>query len=674
MKYSILSAIVITAAMPVFASVETVLSADTVSAEEENVYDLGDFVIKQRKIGKMGLNGPETGFQLNQTELCRAACCNLGESFTTNASVDVNYADPATGARQIKLLGLSGSYVQMLTENLPAFRGAAMPYAFRYIAGPWMKSIRVSKGCSTVKNGYESITGQINVEYLKPDDDPSINVNGYIDNELRMEVNADANFHVAPGLSTIVLAHFEDRYYNHDSNHDGFVDMPDIRQVNVMNRWKYVSDKYIFHGGLSYINEKSRAGQIGKHITAENPYLITLGTDRYDGYMKHALILNHEHNTNIALAGNLSMHQLRSGFGKKSYCVNEKGAYAQLMFETEFTEAHSLSTGLSLNYDYLGQHLDVPAVTMGNSYIRDRETVSGVYAQYTFKLHDKLTAMAGVRGDYSTINGFFVTPRFNVKYNPIEILSLRASAGKGFRSVHPWAEFNYLLASGRTMVVENIHQEEAWNYGINAELKIPIGPRYLTISADYFRTDFRNQAVVDYDSYPGVLAIANLDGKSYSNVYQAEATYDFDFGLGLTMAYRYNDVKMSYNGNLIEKALTSRYKALFTASYKTPLELWQFDATFVMNGGGRMPAPYKLPDGSMSWDNTFPAFPSLNIQVTRWFRHFSIYLGGENLTNFKQKNPIINAADPWTPAFEPTVVWGPTSGAMVYVGIRYNIK
>lgn len=634
--------------------------------------DLDEFVVVKRKAGVSGLTGPETGFSLSRTELFRAACCNLGESFTTNPSVDVDYADPATGAKQIKLLGLAGQYVQMMTENLPAFRGAAMPYAFRYIPGPWMKSIRVSKGSSTVKNGYEAITGQIDVEYLKPQDEEKVNLNAYIDSELKSELNADANFHLGRGLNTEVLGHYEDRYMNHDANDDGFADMPRVRQLNFQNRWNYFSDKYIMHAGVGFVDERSRAGQI--HGNHDVPYCINLDTRRYDAYMKHAFIIDRERNANIAFAGNFSMHELDASYGRKLYDVNEKSVYAQLMYEADFTDAHNLSAGLSLSHDYLGQNVKTRNDAEGSRRINEKETTAGAYAQYTFKAGDMLTAMAGVRGDYSTEFGWFATPRLNVSYSPWDMVTFKGSAGKGWRTVHPWAEFNYLMASGRELVVEELRQEEAWNYGLSAEFRIPAVNSDIKVNAEYFHTDFKRQAVTDYDSRPGVILIADLKGKSYSNTFQIDASYDFSFGLSATVAYRLNDVKTTYGGRLMEKALTSRYKTLCSLSYKTPLELWQFDATFVLNGGGRMPAPYMLSDGEMSWGERFPAFPSLNVQVTRWFRHFSIYVGGENLTNFRQKNPVVGSGDPWSREFDPTVIWGPVSGAMVYAGIRFSFR
>lgn len=646
--------------------------ADTTSLQE-----LDEFVFTKKKRGTMKSLGVENNYLINQTELFKAACCNLGESFTTSPSVDVSYSDAATGARQIKLLGLSGTYVQMMTESMPSFRGAALPYGFRYVPGPWMKSISVSKGSSTVKNGYESITGQINIEYLKPQDEPGFTANAYFDSDLKLELNAEGNIHIKDGLSTELLAHFEDRFGVHDGNDDGFADMPDIRQINLNNRWQYRAGRYIFHGGLSMINEKSAAGQTSGHnhydSPAADPFLIDLYTRRYEGYMKHAYFFDPNRNGNLAFIGSLNMHQLDASFGRKGYNVNEKGAYAQLMYETNLGDPHNLSVGLNFNYDYLGQRIKtVQDAYKGHENVKEREAVAGAYAQYTFTYNDKLIIMAGLRGDYSSLYKWFVTPRFNVKYSPVNRLNLRGSVGKGFRTVHPWAEYNNLLASGRTMVVEMLKQEEAWNYGVSADYTQNFGNHKLILNAEYFYTDFKSQAVVDYDSAPGYLTIAQLKGKSYSHTFQADLTWESPFGLSVTGAYRLNDVKSTYGGVLLEKPLTSRYKALVTASFSTPLELWQFDVTFQMNGGGRMPAPYALPDGNMSWGPRFKAFPQLNLQVTRWFRHFSIYAGGENLTNFKQKNPIAWSSSPWSGYFDPTMVWGPIHGSMAYIGIRFN--
>lgn len=622
-----------------------------------------------RKPGTSRLAGAVNGIAMNKDELFKAACCNLGESFTTNPSVDVAYNDATTGARQIKLLGLSGTYVQMLTENLPNFRGAAIPYALGYVPGPWMKGIQVSKGCASVKNGYESITGQINVDYLQPEDEQQVEVNLFGDTKSRIEANADANVHLSDRWATEILLHHENIIKNHDDNGDGFYDMPDREQYNVQNRWVYKGKSYIFHGGLGALKEIRTSGQDEEHVHSDDIYRIKLHTNRYEGYMKHAFILNHEHGTNIAFMSSASMHQLNARYGNKLYDLNEKNLYGSLMFETNFYTQHNLSLGLSFNHDYLGQNEG------RNKGQNEKETTPGAYAQYTYTLGTKLTAMAGVRFDHSSLYGNFFTPRFHVKYSPVDAISIRLSAGKGYRTVFGMAEYNYLLASGRNLnISKSLKQEEAWNYGLSTAFYIPMFGKTLKLNAEYYYTDFRNQAVVDYDANKEFISIYNLIGKSYSHTFQIDASYPLLKGLEITAAYRLNDVKCTYDygKTLKEKPLTSKYKALFTASYKTPLGLWQFDATVQLNGGGRNPEPYQLADGSRSWSPRFHSFEQVSAQVTRWFRHWSIYVGGENLTGFKQKTPIYGASNPWGSDFEPTLVWGPVEGRMFYAGVRVH--
>ena len=633
--------------------------------------ELDDFELIKKRSGTSTLGGPEIGFKVNQTELFRAACCNLGESFTTNPSVDVSYTDAATGSKQIKLLGLSGNYVQLLAENLPNFRGAARPYALRYVPGPWLKSISVSKGSSNVKTGFEAMSGQIDVEYLKPQDPEGVVLNAYFDSQLKLELNADANFHISPTLNTEILGHFEDRFMSHDSNHDGFTDMPDIRQFNFQNRWNMFLPSYIMHAGIGVLNEKSLAGQLTHHSGShdDNLYKIDMKTQRYEAYMKHAFILDKSHNSNIAWMSNASFHKLDALYGIKGFDVDEWNVFSQLMFESDFNERNNFSGGISYNYDYLDQNLLMTPTTPQK--IKEKETTMGGYVQYTWKPSEKFTLMGGIRGDWSSLYKWFFTPRFNLRYSPIESLTFKVSAGKGYRSVFAWAEYNYLLASSRALVIENLNQESSWNYGFNIEYRLPINAETLRFSTEYYYTHFNRQVIVDYES-PHVLTIGNLDGKSFSHTFQIEASYESSFGLSATAAWRLNDVKTTYNGVLLEKPLNSLYKGLLTVSYSTPMDIWQFDVTLQVNGGGRMPAPYKLNDAEWSWSERFPTYPMLNFQATRWFRHFSIYAGAENITNYRQKNPIIGSSDPWGPDFDSTLVWGPIDGIMFYAGIRFN--
>lgn len=658
---------------------------DFVLAENTDM-DIDICVVEKRR----GLLKPrftvENSDMISAVELTRAACCNLGESFTTNPSVDVSYSDAATGARQIRLLGLSGTYVQMLTENVPNYRGASAPYGLGYVPGPWMHSIQVSKGASSVKNGYESITGQINIEFKKPQSDPSLHVNLFTATNGKYEANADGNIHLSRRLSTAVLAHYEDASMEHDRNKDGFMDMPKLRQYNLQNRWAWMGDRYIFQAVVKGLKEDRTSGQTehgGRghqvHVGNErNPlYRIGIETDRYETFVKNAYIFNKERNANVALILAGSLHKMRADYGKDAYEVDQKNGYASLMFESDFGAHHSLSIGASLNYDDYDEMFPVNRLggdaTAREEHGNSSETVPGAYVQYTFRWDDRWTIMGGMRVDHSDEYGTFYTPRAHVKFAPSPVFSLRASIGKGYRTSHPLAENNFLLASGRQVFMSaGSFQEEAWNYGASAAFNIPLFDKNLSLNAEYYYTDFLHQMVVDWDTDVHAIAFTDLQGDSYSHTIQVEATYPIFRGFTLTGAYRWTDARTTYGGKLLRRPLTGRYKGLLTASYQTPLELWQFDITLQLNGGGRMPTPYEHSDGTFSWGPRYGAFEQLGAQITRTFRHWSIYVGGENLTDFRQKRPIVGASDPWGRNFDATMVWGNVEGIMGYIGVRFN--
>lgn len=639
--------------------------------------ELQEVVVSERRAGTISSRTSVLQTQkITYDELCRAACCNLAESFETNPSVDVSYADAATGARQIKLLGLSGTYVQMLTENYPNFRGAASLYGLDYVPGTWMESIQVSKGTSSVKNGYEAIAGQINVEFKKPPTADIFSANLFASDAERYEGNADASWHINERLSTGLLVHYSKDNNEHDRNGDGFLDMPLKEQVNLMNRWHFSSGNYVSQYGIRYLQENRTGGQTnhGAEMAMDDLYRIKLNTNRAELFTKQAFILNPEKVESIAMILSGSYHEQLSDYDKTPYHVYQKNLYASLMYEKAFSDAHSLSTGFSLNHDGFDENLTLKGVYQ--TYNRT-ETVSGAYIQYTYNWNDKLILLGGLRGDYSQVYDFFVTPRVHIKYNPFDWFHLRASAGKGFRTANVLAENNFLLASSRKIkMAADLDQEEAWNTGINLSFYIPLFGKELTLNGEWYYTDFVKQVVVDMDSDPHAVSFYNLDGRSYSNSYQIEASYPFFRGFTLTAAYRYTDARTDYqkeNGEVyrLKKPLVSDYKGLLTASYQTPLKKWQFDLTGQFNGGGRMPTPDAE---NPLWENRFDAYTIVNAQITKYFRTWSVYLGAENLFDFEQKHPIIDAANPRGENFDGTMVWGPVHGRKTYIGIRFNIS
>ncbi len=663
-----------TAVLTVSDASETLL----VTLEDEST-QLNDVEVSARAVGTVTSRVSAVQTQrITGAELCKAACCNLSESFETNASVDVAYSDAATGAKQIKMLGLSGNYVQMLTENTPGIRGLASSYGMEYIPGSWMESIQVSKGTASVVNGYEATTGQINVEFLKPQLASPIAINAMLNSELCAELNATGGWDINDRLSTGVLMQYRNESMEHDQNKDGFLDMPKGNRANLLNRWYYKNDDYTMQLLVRGLYDDRQGGQTKAWRKANpdaTPYDIDIQTIRVDGFMKNGYVFNHELGTSIGIIASGAYHRQNSLYGATHYDATQGNGYLNAIFQTYFDEEsrHKLTAGLSLNYDHYDELLATNRL-QDSIYNKKRdEFTPGIFAEYDFKYDEKLSLLVGVRGDWSNYYGFFCTPRFNVRYSPWKWWNLRASVGLGYRSPNILTDNAALFASSRKIILaeEKFAQERAVNAGISTTFYIPIASRELQLSADYYYTHFIECVVADFDSDPHAVTLSNLHGgRSYAGNFQVEASMEILRGWTMTLAYRQSDVKQTINGQLREKPLTNRFKGLITTSYQTPLKKWQFDFTAQFNGGGRMPDPDKE---NPLWSERFDWYPQLLAQVTYYFKTWSIYVGAENMTNFKQKNPIIAADDPYGADFDASMAWGPITGAKAYIGFRWSL-
>ena len=636
--------------------------------------------------------------RINSEELCRAACCNLSEAFETSASVDVAYADAATGAKQIRLLGLNGTYVQLIQENTPAVRGLAQNFGLEYIPGPWMSSIQVSKGTSSVINGYEATSGQINVELLKPQIQSPLAVNLMFNSDLMAEANISGGWKIesrksgrspkveSRKLYTGILAHYGQNFMAMDGNHDSFMDMPKTINANLANRWFYKEGNYTFQAFVRGLYDRRRAGQFADTIA--NPYHINLNTWRVEGFVKNGYVFDEETGSSVALITAVSYHDLNNDYGLRNWKANQLNVYANAIYQGNFEgrgeidNDHRLSAGVSVNFDKYGETLNILPDNLNRW-----EVVPGIFAEYSLKYDEKLSLVAGVRADYSTRYGFFVTPRMNIRYTPWEWWTLRASVGLGYRSPNVIADNAFILPSSRTIhITDKIEQERAVNSGISTTFYIPLGSKELQLSGEYYYTHFLNSAIVDLDQDPHSVYIYNQSdikgAKSFAHSAQIEATIEVLRGWTWTAAFRWTDIKQTTIGadgiaRLREKALSNRYKGVITTSYQTPLKKWQFDVTAQFNGVGRMPDGFTaLGDlrGGYGAPKPLSWYPQLMAQVTKYWKTCSLYVGAENMTNFKQDQPIIDSFNPFGPNFDASMVCGPTTGWKVYVGFRYELE
>jgi len=607
---------------------------------------------------------------ISENELHKAACCNISESFETNPSVDVSSTDAVTGTRQIEMLGLSGSYVQITRENMPDTRGLSSIYGLTYTPGTWVESIQLNTGTGSVVNGYESITGQINVELKKPENSEKVYLNAYANAMGRVEGNANFSFKINDNVSTGLLLHANTRRIKFDNNNDGFLDNPTGDQVIVLNRWKIkYGNGWEGQIGLKAIYVDNNGGEIKE---TNNSWQSNLKTNRYEAWTKLGKVINDKSSFGIQLSA--STHKQESNFGNRIYNASQNSFYMNTIYQHAINDKNEIKTGISFMYDDYDETVEV------DNYLRE-EGVVGLFAEYTYKPTEQISAIIGLRVDNHNIFGVFFTPRLHLRYAPLEKTVFRASAGRGQKTASIFAENIGAFASNRSFVVSKqsntnpygLNPEVAWSYGLSFSQGFELNNRDVILNIDYFYTDFENQVVVDYDINPQELHFYNLDGKSFSNSLQFQVDWELIERFDLRVAYRFNDVKSNYNNKLQNKPLVAKHRAFVNLAYETNNK-WKFDLTMSWQGEKRLPDTSSNPDEYKAVEYS-PNYWTTNVQVSKGWEipNLEVYMGVENLFDFKQENPIISANNPKSQYFDASMIWGPVFGRNIYAGLRYKI-
>ena len=650
--------------------------------------------------------------QISFAGLCKMACCSLAESFENSASVTVGYSDAISGARQIKMLGLAGTYTQILDENRPIMQGAGAAYGLSYTPGMWLNSIQVSKGVSSVTAGHEAITGQINLEHRKPTDDERLFLNLYFDSELRPEINLSTAIPLTEdkSLSTVVLLHGSMHPMSHDGNGDSFVDMPKSHQINVANKWLWQTPEGIqLRWGWKYLQENRLGGQHGytkdlyEQMTQDplnNLYGSNIYNQNINAYVKLGLPVGPERtftgDPNDAVQNNFAMildydnYLTDSYFGLNTVDVTENSFRFNATYAHYFTQRSSLNVGASayvrmMNNDYVqksvseGGAISTPWDFTGKSTLAE----PGLFAEYTYNIEEKFSLVVGLRGDYSMLNGKYyydpkpealITPRSHIKWNITPRTTFRASAGMGYRRQNLITDNIWMMTTSRNIEFGNLtdDMEAAATFGGSLSQSFRLADDdQATLSFDYFRTQFLNTMIFDQETADNSIMIYNSTDRSFTDNYQVDFNWTPFRGFDLFATFRYTNAKMTIERDgekmLVERPLTSRYKGLINVQYA--VRRWVFDATAQLNG------PMRLPnlDGDMSKVELSPIYPMFFAQVSYKVSNFTVYAGCENIGNFKQDKPIVGGDKPYAPGFNSSMVWGPLTGIKGYVGIRLNI-
>ena len=637
----------------------------------------------KEKASKQSYLTPTNTIFVSSDELLKAACCNLSESFETNPSIDVNFADAISGTKQIKMLGLTSPYILVSTENVPSVRGASQAYGMSFIPGTWIESIQVTKGAGSVVNGYESIAGQINAELQKPSKDYSFFLNAFASTAERFELNSHVNQKVSDKLDTGIYLHGNLLKTKHDVNKDGFMDMPNYDQINLLNRWEYKDPENGIIGflNLRILNDNKLSGQIdfdpNNHRFSNLYWGSEINTKRYEiasklGYVNPLLPYQ-----SLGVQLSFSSHQQDSYFGLRSFDILQNSLYANIIYNSIISDSrHKIKTGITFSSDSYNESV--------SDIVYDRnESAIGSFFEYNFDNLDNVNLTAGIRFDYHNLMGVFVTPRLHVRYTPWTKSSVKLAVGKGQRTANIFAENQKLFASNRSIEILNtngkiygLDHEVAWNYGVSFLQGFNLFSKKSDINIDYFMTDFKNQVVVDYEN-PLSVRFYNLNGRSRANSFQFEFSQQTFKNFDLRLAYKYYEVTTEYIDGKKSMPLTPKHRFFANLGYELLSNSsdsgWKFDLTFNWNERQRLPDTSMSPEEFRQIEYT-PSLRTLNFQITKVFsKKFEMYLGGENITNVRQDNPIINAENPFDDYFDSTMIYGPIFGSMYYTGLRLKI-
>lgn len=625
---------------------------------------------------------------MGQKELLKAACCNLSESFSTNPSIDVNFSDAVTGNRQIKMLGLTSPYILITDENIPSVRGASQAYGLSFVPGTWVESIQITKGAGSVINGYESISGQINYEVLKPQEDIPFFLNVYASQDERYEINTHFNTKYSDKLSTTLFVHGNTRLGKYDMNHDHFLDNPIGKQVNILNRWQYgdCGIGFVSFLNLRYMNDEKQAGSI--HFNPDTDRLTTnawgseVNTEKIEISNKTGYVFPDMPYQSFGFQNSFQSHKQDSYFGLNQYNIHQKSYYSNLLFSSIISNTkNKFTTGVNFAFDEYDEVVDL---NFSQDFSRIDNSV-GAFFEYTYDNLDNFSLVAGARIDQHNRLGTFVTPRLHIRYNPWNQAVIRASFGRGKRAANIFAENQQLFASNRNFSILNsdgnlygLNPEIAWNYGLSFIQKFKIAGKDAEFILDYYQTDFQNQAVVDIDASPQQVLFYNLEGKSFAKSFQAEFSLELIRHLNLKTAYKFYDVQTQFQTGQLQRALQAQHRFFANVAYETHIkdkgQQWKFDVTYNWLGEQRLPNTASNPVAFQLGEYA-PAFAIINAQITRTFSStFELYIGGENMGNFKQTNGIVQNSNPFGTYFDSSMLYGPVFGQMYYAGLRFKIK
>lgn len=622
---------------------------------------------------------------ITQMELKKDACCDLSGCFGKNASVDVAVTDILTNTKELKVLGLEGSYTQILIDNLPVMNGLVTKFGVTSIPGSLINKITISKGSNSVIQGYESISGIMNVLLKDYSTSEKVFVNGFMNSAFEPQFNLNAATKLNK-WNTLFAFQTVQESKRIDANNDGFLDMPLTRRYMLYNKWNYGSleknDKTTAIIGVKYLDERRTGGQKNfdyNHDLGSNTiYGQTVNLQNGDAYIRLSHSYEDEKQLKVFVSGGF-FDQL-SYFGTTRYNGKQRNFNVNTLYEFPVYKKSYLRFGASYKYENITEDINFtsPVIspvkkTYDGNYDK-LESVPGIYTEGSFEFKKlNLSVIGGLRADYHNEHNTILTPRFLVRYQMSHNTVVRVSFGTGFRTVNPFSEYPSFLASGKDIKgVRDVKPEKTINYGIDLLQYFVIGGASGNINIDFYKTIFNNKVIAECDAMPYMYMFTNFDDAG-SNVFQVESSINFMQHLDFKLAYKFIDLYYFKKGVRLEQPFNSKHRILSGITYTAPGNSWIVNLTMQWFGKQSLPSTASYPV-EYQRPTESDAYTLMNVQLTKNFKYFETYIGVENVFDYTQGNPIISAGNPFDRNFDTSFIWGPTRGRDFYLGFRYLIK
>ena len=385
----------------------------------------------------------------------KVAAVNTAEVLSYQPGLRVEYNCSNCGVPQLRINGLEGQYSQILMDSRPIFSSLAGVYGLELLPAGMIERVEVIRGGGSALFGSSAIGGVVNIITKEP-----LRSSAMLSNQTSFNEHGGADVNTTFNASVVsndfrsgayIYGTVKDRDW-YDRNDDGFSEVPELKGATVgMRAYHRFGKSSKLTANYHYINEYRRGGSHFDRQPHEADVAEQLRHDIHGGgltYDYRSRDDNHRVSVwasaqHIGRESYFGAGQDPNAFGSTRGLTAAVGGQYTLDYLKNWYLPSQLTAGVEYTYDYLND-----AMLGYNRIIDQTSTCIGGYVQNEMS-NDKLGLLVGLRIDkHNKIRKVIASPRANVRYAPIEDLTLRVSYASGYRAPQAYDEDLHVTAVG----------------------------------------------------------------------------------------------------------------------------------------------------------------------------------------------------------------------------------